>query len=85
MGRRYGGERGTSVPFLTVTDFALVKPLQVSHFQVFCSDHDFDIRLKESCTSLYNSSYHFSANVLLNIPTVPLGITVISQLRNRAC
>ena len=37
----------------TVTT-TLVKPLQVSHFQLFCSDHDFDIRLKQSCTSLDN-------------------------------
>lgn len=66
------------MPILTVTDFALVKSLQASHFQVLRSDHDFDIRLKESCTNLDNSGYHFSA-------TVPLGIIVISQLRNWAC
>lgn len=58
-----------TVCLISTVTTALVKPLHVSHFQLFCSDHDFDIRLKQSCTSLDNKLYLISFYSILLLRT----------------
>lgn len=51
-------------------------------FQLFCLDHDFDTRLKESYTSLDNNSDHFFSSYCVPLLTTALlGSILILQLR----
>lgn len=43
-----------TICLISTVTMALVKSLPVCHVRLFCSDRDFDIRLKQSRTSLGN-------------------------------